>query len=239
MNLFSPKLHLSESFVSLQGEGKTVGTPAVFWRFKGCGGRCVWCDTVEVWKKGTAYTYEQLYARFHNEGHFKLLAARTHHLVITGGDPLLQQDRLIEFMLYCQSLGEPVDSWFVECENHAVIMPKSDFSSFVDLWNISPKLANSGMEPATRNVPEVVRCHVERHQAIFKFPVRDELDLQEVLAYQNQYHIKSGRIYLMPICSTRTEHERVGCEVARLAIKYGFRFSARLQVVLWDKTVGV
>ncbi len=41
----SSTLPISETFVSLQGEGRLTGTPSWFVRTSGCNLRCVWCDT--------------------------------------------------------------------------------------------------------------------------------------------------------------------------------------------------
>lgn len=232
-------LHLSESFASIQGEGKTAGTPAIFWRFQWCGFHCKWCDTLEVWKKGTKYSFDTLYEHFSKLGYFAKLNARTHHLVITGGDPLIQQDAIAAFLLYCQHKGERINDWYIECENQGQLMPMAPFSSLINLWNISPKLTNSGMSEAKRFNDTVMAYYIAK-PAIFKFPVSCEADVKELIAdWQTRYHIPSGRIYLMPICTTREEHAKVGAEVAALAQKFGFRFSPRLQVVLWDKTCGV
>ena len=69
-------LTVSETFYSLQGEGPTAGTPAVFLRLKGCNLTCgglntvktkqldngaTWrCDTTEVWLKGQDMTYDEI-----------------------------------------------------------------------------------------------------------------------------------------------------------------------------------
>ena len=70
------KIAVSEYFYSLQGEGKTMGTPAIFLRLTGCNLMCggygvekdgilrggaTWvCDTIQVWMKGTTYNFEDL-----------------------------------------------------------------------------------------------------------------------------------------------------------------------------------
>ena len=70
------KIAVSEFFYSLQGEGRTMGIPAVFLRLTGCNLMCggygvekdgilrdgaTWvCDTIAVWIKGTTYTFEDL-----------------------------------------------------------------------------------------------------------------------------------------------------------------------------------
>ena len=48
-------LKISEVFYSIQGEGKTIGTPSVFISLKGCNLLCKgdWeCDAIDVWKNG-------------------------------------------------------------------------------------------------------------------------------------------------------------------------------------------
>lgn len=239
MSLLSPKLHLSEHFCSLQGEGRTVGVPAIFWRFKGCVLNCVWCDTLEVWKQGTAYTYEELYALFAGAEYFHKLNKGIFHLVITGGDPLLQGDRIAEFLQYCDDRGEQTTHWFIECENQGSLVPPQNFTDWIQLWNISPKLTNSGMDEAKRIVPKVMEAHARRPNAIFKFPVATKDDLLEVCAIIQRFRINPRNVYLMPVSATREEHQSKGAEVAAWCIKEGFNFSPRLQLVLWDKTCGV
>lgn len=233
------KLKLAEHFLSLQGEGKTIGTPSIFWRFSGCPFLCKWCDTVEVWKKGTSYTYEEMYQLFNSVGYFSRLNHHTHHLVITGGDPLLQQEAIAGFLAFCSERGEQVGNWFIECENQGFIQPLPIFAGYVSLWNISPKLENSGIAEERRIVPSNIEFFVNRCQAIFKFPVDAPNDLMEVLAFQRRFALQSGRIWLMPVCATRAEHEVKGRAIAEMAKQYGLKFSPRLQLVLWDKANGV
>lgn len=176
---------------------------------------------------------------FLSAGYFPLLADKSHHLIITGGDPLIQQDQIVEFFDFCKDKGEPVEHWYVECENQGELMPGELFYSYINLWNISIKLANSGMSESKRIKPAIIQRYARINSAIFKFPVEKETDMMEIFMLQSEFKIPSGRIWLMPICSTREDHARVGAIVADLCMRFGYKFSARLQVVLWDKTVGV
>src|SRR5271157_4580203 len=40
-------------FYTLQGEGITIGRPAVFFRLHVCNLQCVWCDSWYTWNKNT------------------------------------------------------------------------------------------------------------------------------------------------------------------------------------------
>jgi organic radical activating enzyme len=49
-----------EIFHTLQGEGVSVGLPAVFIRASRCNLHCVWCDTDHTWNfTGTPWPHEK------------------------------------------------------------------------------------------------------------------------------------------------------------------------------------
>lgn len=75
---------VAEIFSSFQGEGVFTGTPAVFVRFAGCNLDCPWCDTDHSEKMTLSLT--ELVAKVQAE--LKCYPAR--HLVLTGGEPMLQ-----------------------------------------------------------------------------------------------------------------------------------------------------
>ena len=73
---------VNEIFYSLQGEGHFTGTPAVFLRFSGCNRCCDFCDTDHA--HGNAMSGDEIADT--------CAAFPSRHLVITGGEPLLQLD---------------------------------------------------------------------------------------------------------------------------------------------------
>lgn len=78
------KLTITEVFETLQGEGPQAGWPSVFVRLTACNLRCWFCDT--DFERGREYTVSELLdqisqARARN---------RSNLVVITGGEPLLQ-----------------------------------------------------------------------------------------------------------------------------------------------------
>lgn len=81
---------VNEIFYSLQGEGYYTGTPAVFLRLSGCNLRCPFCDTDH--SASEPMEIDTLVDR--------LLGYPSRHLVITGGEPSLQVDRLLIEVLH-------------------------------------------------------------------------------------------------------------------------------------------
>lgn len=73
---------VNEIFYSLQGEGYYTGTAAVFLRFSGCNRRCAFCDT--DFSAFTEMTADEIV------GAVSSYPAR--HIVVTGGEPLMQLD---------------------------------------------------------------------------------------------------------------------------------------------------
>ena len=101
-------LAVNEMFLSIQGESKFTGTPAVFIRLQGCGVGCGWCDTKHTWLRETknkiglssliaktedAPTYARLSPDTIMKEIQRLAPDYPAHVVITGGEPL-EQDLL-------------------------------------------------------------------------------------------------------------------------------------------------
>ena len=138
------RLPVSEVFYSIQGEGQTMGVPAVFLRLGGCNILCQsesWiCDTIEVWRKSKAMEFEDVLG----EEYEKLLLIDGVHLVITGGEPLLHQVMIGKYIMYLYEKYQryPV----VEVETNGTIKPDWEMIRLVDFWNVSPKLSNAGSQ---------------------------------------------------------------------------------------------
>ncbi len=83
-----------EIFYSLQGEGVTAGTPTVFLRLANCNLSCSWCDTKYTWDWQSYDPQREVMELSDDEAHERILAFECPHLVITGGEPLMQQRAL-------------------------------------------------------------------------------------------------------------------------------------------------
>jgi 7-carboxy-7-deazaguanine synthase len=77
------RLKITEIFRSLQGEADTAGVPTVFVRLTGCPLRCQYCDTAYAFHGGEWASLEDVLRKVR---HYD-----THHVCVTGGEPLAQK----------------------------------------------------------------------------------------------------------------------------------------------------
>lgn len=77
------RLRLTEIFLSLQGESRSIGWPTVFVRLTGCPLRCQYCDTAYAFHGGQWWEFDAILAEVARHG--------VRHVCVTGGEPLAQK----------------------------------------------------------------------------------------------------------------------------------------------------
>ena len=239
-----------EVFHTLQGEGLSLGRPAVFIRASLCNLHCRWCDTDYTWNwEGTPWPHdrdgEAGYHKYRREeqiielppAEVAALASRfpCRHLVLTGGEPLLQQDEFAEVL---KLLREGDASWTAEVETNGTLIPSPGLDALIAHFNVSPKLANAGMPEEKRLVPEALAWFTENPRAWFKFVVRNEKDLAEVTTVQERLGFTPDRVFLMPEGRSPEELQDRATWLAEVCRDRGFRFTDRLHVRLWGPARG-
>ena len=132
-----------EIFHTIQGEGVSAGLPAVFVRASTCNLHCVWCDTDHTWNfEGTPWAHEKDavpgYAKHRRaevmiemepaEVARRVLAFDCPRTVITGGEPLLQEDAFAAMMKLIR--GERPGHQF-EVETNGTRIPSPDFEAIM------------------------------------------------------------------------------------------------------------
>lgn len=233
----SYRLNIAENFCdTIQGEN-FAGYPCVFLRLQNCTLNCTWCDTTEVWRKGNPYSVRELLELWEETGVIHRFR-KGHHLVITGGSPLLQMGAI-------ENLIDTLDNEyhfrpFIEIENECVLRPSHHLIINVDRWNNSPKLANSGMKKNLCYKPDLIRDMASLPASDFKFVISSKEDWDEIQTdYLDTDLIMHKQIVLMPEGSTREQLQAKYDMVVDLCCEKGVRMSDRMQVTIWDKTVGV
>ncbi len=208
---------VAEVFASLQGEGVTAGLPSVFIRLQGCSVGCVWCDTKYSWDptKGEDRDLQNLLE--------EVTAISTGNVVVTGGEPL-ESPLFVPLVSALKTRGDRV-----EVETAGVLEPP-DLP--VDQWNVSLKLAHSGVTESRRIRPRAIRAFVAR-DAWFKFVVAQPGDVDEVIELQKQFALPRERILLMPEGIRSDELLERSRWIWEACQTHGFRYSPRLQILVW------
>ena len=223
----------AEIFYSLQGEGPTAGTPSVFLRLATCNLACSWCDTKYTWDWQN-YDYDQEVAALDAAQVVEqILRFDCRRLVITGGEPLLQQRELGPVVTGLKAKG-----FQFEVETNGTVVPGFELVAGVDQWNVSPKLHNSGNPGERRELPEILDFFSRLPAAFFKFVVEDPEDIAEVCSLRDRYGLPGSRIVLMPQGQTAEAIYQRGRWISEACIAEGFLFSTRLHILLWGDKRG-
>ncbi|SFB75729.1 7-carboxy-7-deazaguanine synthase [Halobiforma haloterrestris] len=242
-----PTLPINELFYSLQGEGTLAGVPSTFVRTSGCNLRCWFCDSYHT-------SWEPTHARMTLEEIVAEIEARdADHVVLTGGEPLLHGESV--------ALLERLDDrgYHTTVETNGTIHRDAP----IDLVSISPKLESSTPTPERDPRDEIpnesqdegewekrhedaridlesLSALVEAYPFQLKFVVTDDDDMPEILELLEDLRgvadvpVRDEDVLLMPEGATRERLAETRNRTAELAMEYGFRYTPRLHVDLWN-----
>jgi organic radical activating enzyme len=175
---------------------------------------------------------------------------RDEHLVITGGEPLLGWQRSYPDLLKHELMRNLRELTFetngtqklsVELQDFLYDWTDGDDSMYVGrsyeslTFSVSPKLSASGEKQDVAIQPDVILGYQDVGYTYLKFVVATEEDAQEALYATDLYRKKGfhGPVYLMPVGGVESVYALNNRTVAELAMKYGLRYSDRLQVPLF------
>ncbi|MCB9662602.1 MAG: 7-carboxy-7-deazaguanine synthase QueE [Alphaproteobacteria bacterium] len=226
-----------EIFLALQGEGPRLGRPSTFLRLSGCNLWCRWCDTPYTWRWDATHPHDddRVFDRAveeivctDDEVVARVLALGCPALVLTGGEPLLQQAALVPLLRRLRAADPRLT---VDVETNGTVRPSHALLAEVQLLVVSPKLSNAGVPEAQRLRPALEDL-AALPQAAFKFVVAGPDDLAEVRALLSRLDVPASRVWLMPQGRDgATLRARAGW-LADLCRDEGFWFSDRLHVHL-------
>lgn len=225
---------------TIQGEGKNAGKPVAFLRLAGCNLHCIWCDTPHTWNwTGTKFAHpdkfdksQEVHKMTPNQIWQKLLATKMKSLVISGGEPFLQQARLIPLLEILKA-----NNWFVEVETNGTIAPIEQFQQLVDQINCSPKLKSSLDSEKLRIRPDALLALSQSPKANFKFVISERSDINQVLDLVHRFNF--GEVRLMPMATTKRELEFREPLIRRLCQQYNLIYCTRLSIEMSGTKRGV
>ncbi|WP_371792376.1 7-carboxy-7-deazaguanine synthase QueE [Streptomyces sp. NBC_01471] len=225
--------------MTVQGEGPSVGRRCAFLRLGGCNLSCSWCDTPYTWDwtgvsdTGVAHNpATELTAMPWPEVLEKLQNFRVPMIVVSGGEPLNQQKRLIPLVRALRETGKRV-----EIESNGTVLPSPELIDAGVHFNVSPKLSHSGDSEKRRLVPGALKAFVSAPDVDFKFVCRDHADLDEVSAVVEKYGMSS--VWIMPEGRNSDDVQRHLSALGDEVVIRGWNLTTRLHVAVWGEKRGV
>lgn len=161
------------------------------------------------------------------------------HMAFTGGEPMLQQNGIVEVLQEFKNIGNMPNYITVETNGTRSIIP--ELNSFVRdsgihewFWSVSPKLLSTSGELAKRAIkPSVLKGYYDlsdRGQLKFVVNGKDETwrEMEDAIQQYRNEGVEFP-VYVMPVGALKEQQEedRVS-EIAVEAMKRGYYFSGRL-----------
>lgn len=229
----------------LQGEGYYAGHPAVFIRLGGCNLRCPGfgpngCDSsfsvdVRLRKTWKQYELNELKLAIN-----KLIPSYAESkakpiIVFTGGEPTLYYEQLADLVTYYVTRD-----YVVQFETNATKLIDFNLHPIYKRvgFSMSVKLSNSG-EPEHRriNLLAINAILQNTSNSFFKFVIAKDEDVVEATELLKEIPYYAS-VYLMPMGETKLELDMRSKLVYEAAVKYGFVYSPRLHIEMYNDEKG-
>lgn len=214
-------LNVVEIFDSIEGEGIRTGMPVTFIRLAGCNLRCTYCDTDYAQKvtQGDLMSLEDIVKRVKYKA-----------VTITGGEPLLHEQQVIELINLLQKEGHYIN---IETNGSVNLLPfLFAVRAGKGFFTVDYKCPCSGMED------KMVQANfsIMDENDILKFVVASDEDLISVRKFLlNNPNFKST-IFISP-CFGSIDLQHLVEEVKILKQKFpkfDIRFQVQLHKIVWE-----
>ena len=165
----------------------------------------------------------------------KISSYGINHLVLTGGEPMLQQIALASLL---KRLKQRVKPLFVEMETSGTVKPIQEIMPLIDQWNVSPKLEYSGNIRETREKAGCLQFFSRLPETFFKFVIHDPRDVIEVEELVRRYSIDPSKVLLMPEGLNSSVLQERSTWLSKICKDRGYRLATRLHILLWGNVRG-
>lgn len=211
---------VAEKFVSINGEGRRAGQPAVFVRFTGCDLNCSYCDTKWANVPNAPYT------RMSAEGICGYVSKTgIVNVTLTGGEPLLQPDIALLIEKLCGD-GHTTE---IETNGAADILPAITAGGDNVTVTMDYKLPSSGMEGFMLHDNYL---HIRKCDTV-KFVSGSEEDLHRTAEIIEKYDLTERcAVYISPVFG-KIEPSRI-VEFMLENKMNGVNLQLQLHKFIWD-----
>lgn len=216
---------------TFQGEGPSCGHPALFIRLSRCNLTCQRCDTKYTWDWSQFDPREESTKRSVPDLVTWAVSSPVKLVVITGGEPLLQQRALIPLVKALLTAGKRV-----EIETNGTLAP--DLELLVDgvQFNVSPKIASFGVTEEKSLVPTALAAFAASRRAVFKFVASSVPDLDRIGVLVDAHGL--GPVWVMPEGTTAETLTVTSRVLADAVAARRWHFTTRLHVLAFADARG-
>ncbi len=240
MQILRKRISMSETFVSIQGEGKYLGHPSIFVRTSGCNLRCQWDRT----KCDTPYTSwdpesnsKTLKCIIDEVNILSMEYPEINEIIITGGEPMIQKN----LHLLIDELKTL--NYFITLETNGTSAKHLN----LDFISISPKLKSSTptgsnfekIHEEKRYNKEALLFWFDDYDHQLKFVINLKEDEHEILSILSDLNYRNReKIYLMPqgINSEQLKTNSKLC--VDICLRQGWNYSPRSHIDIFGNVRG-
>lgn len=216
---------------TFQGEGPSSGHPALFIRLSRCNLTCAQCDTKYTWNWSQYDPRQESTKRSVVDLLAWAASSPVELVVITGGEPLIQQRNLIVLVRGLLAAGK-----HVEFETNGTVAP--DPALLIDgvRFNVSPKIASFGVQERDSIVPAALDAFATTGRAVFKFVASTVADLDRIADLTASHRL--APVWVMPEGTTAEAIIATTRVLADAVASRRWYFTTRLHVLAFADARG-
>lgn len=216
---------------TFQGEGPSCGHPALFIRLSRCNLTCTKCDTKYTWDQSQFDLQQESTRRSTADLVAWATSSPVELVVITGGEPLIQQRNLVPVVRTLLAAGKRV-----EFETNGTITPDPELVLDRVRFNVSPKIASFGVNEARSIVPAALDAFAASGRAAFKFVASTVADLDRIGEIAQVHRLTP--VWVMPEGTTGEAITATLRALADPVAARGWHLTTRLHVLAFGDTRG-
>jgi organic radical activating enzyme len=220
---------------TLHAQGASAGRRCSVIQMGGCNLACSWCDSAFTWDSSRYDLARELAYWPVYEVAAQALACEPAVVVISGGEPLLQQNTDAWLLMLDALAGNEIG-----IETNGTIAPTDDTLRRISWVTVSPKLAHSG-DPAWARINGEVLVQwgqlAQRFDVDFSFVVRDISDVATISTLVTIHGLPPWRVWVTPEGTTAVAVLNRLREVSDAVLAAGFNVSPRINALVAKEVV--